>query len=55
MEPFSSITERSTGFCPDAPPQVARRRSRAPLYASPWIALYAILRRELRQSRLLSN
>ena len=55
MEQFASITERRPRYYPAIQPQATPRPSRAPLYASPWIALFVILRRGLRQNRLLES
>lgn len=55
MEQFTTITERAPTPCLAPGSQTSRNPSRAPLYASPWVALFVFLRNEFRQPRTLEN
>jgi hypothetical protein len=56
MEQLTSIKEQRFGFSPAThAPAPRRRRPHAPLYASPWVALFVIVRRGLRQTRVFSS
>ena len=55
MEQFTNITERASSSRSHAGPQASRKPGRSPLYASPWVALFILLRRELRQPRTVES
>ena len=55
MEQFTNITERVRSAPRKAGPPISPKPVRAPLYASPWVALFILLRREFRQPRTLES
>lgn len=56
MEKLTNIKEHRNPAGPGTQTRVRPGRARAPLYASPWMALFLILRREfIRQPRTASN
>ncbi|MEJ2384186.1 MAG: hypothetical protein P8Y54_07270 [Xanthomonadales bacterium] len=55
MEQFTNITEHAPPFRLQANPQRRPEARRAPLYASPWIALFILLRHACRQPSALKN
>jgi len=55
MEQFKNITEHASPTRSNDGPQIHRKPNRAPLYASPWVALFILLRREVRQPRPLES
>jgi hypothetical protein len=55
MEQLTNITERARSAPLNAAPPIPPKPLRAPLYASPWMALFILLRREFRQPRTLES
>ena len=55
MEQFRNIKERKRPADPGRQNGTRAGRAHAPLFASPWVALFVILRREFRQPRTASN
>ena len=57
MEQFTRVKEHAAApRSPCASPKTNRKAAgRAPLYASPWIALFILLRSEYRQFRMLES
>lgn len=55
MEQFKNITEHTRPKQPAYEAQAQRKPFRSPLYASPWVALFILLRREIRQPRTVES
>jgi len=55
MEQFTNNTEHKLPSRPATAAQAHGKPFRSPLYGSPWVALFILLRREFRQPRTLES